>query len=163
MDVSRFESLCEAMCEAAACRMPPVARGDDGAAAIALSLKGVEVTLAYDPARGRGHAFVLVRFGALPQGRELQACTALLRTNCLMLRVGAPSFGSDSRTHDILLQHVIALDDVSPVDLYQAIAGFVDVAARWQETFFLGKPTLDDAALRLPQHFDSFLSTGSLR
>jgi hypothetical protein len=137
MDFSRFESLCRAMCEAAACPMPAMARTEAGAAAIALGLQGVEITLGYDPDRSPRHAFVLVRFGPLPQGRELPACIALLRTNCLMLRAGAPSLGSDPQTQDIVLQHAVPLDAASPVALYQAIVAFVDVAVRWRENHFL--------------------------
>lgn len=138
MTAAIFDSLCGALCELAACDMPPVAANPAGARAVSLMLDGVELTLGHDPQRGAAHLFVLVRFGQLPQGRELPACLALLQANSHMLAAQGPGFGQDPVTGDILLQQGYAFGDITPQDLYQAIVRLGGIAREWRATHFLG-------------------------
>ncbi len=137
MAVADFDQLCQGLCEVAGCAMPEQAVNEHGARAVSFRLDGVEVTLAQEEARGPRQAFVLTRFGRLPEGREHAACIALLQTNSLMLRSGSPSFGVDPLTSDVLLHHSVVLDEVNATELYNSIVRFVEIAHSKRATHFL--------------------------
>ena len=137
MSATQFENLCTGLCAVAACAPLQFAVNDAGARAASLMQDGVEVTLAHDPSRGSGHAFVQVRFGSLPEGRELAACIALLQTTSLMLSAQSPAFGLDPATGEVVLHHRCELRSTTPPDLYQMIVRLCGIARDWRDTHFL--------------------------
>jgi hypothetical protein len=133
MGVASFEDLCRGLCELAGVATPALERDEEGSLAVVVPAEGLEVTLTHEPARSATHVFVLAGVGPLPQGGELDACKALLEINAGLLRHAGLCFSRDPQTGDMLLQQACALDDTTPVGLYQRVRELSVAVHEWRQ------------------------------
>ncbi len=137
MTVLNFHELAEQFCLAAGAPVPALVPQADGTLAFTAHIHDVDVTLTHDPLSHPGHAFVLVVFGPLPHGRELEATRQLLRANLLMLHAQSPAFSLNPLDDQALLQYAYPLVKASGPALLAALTTIVQCALHWRESFLL--------------------------
>jgi hypothetical protein len=129
-----FSELTQAVCRAAGVEPPPLAPDAQGGYAFSLSIDDVTVSIAHYPAHFAEHAFVLVRFGAVPPASEAEVFRELLNANLMVLRPGAPAFARDPLDGHIVLQVTCALSETSGEALLAGIRVAVGKAIDWRST-----------------------------
>ena len=118
MSHHRFESLCQGLFQCAGVSVPELPEDNvTGSTAVHITLDGVEVVVSHEPDLAEDHALFAVTFGPLPQGRELDACKALMRMNVH----GLPSrsvFGRNPQTGEIVLMQMLHQGQATAQDMY---------------------------------------------
>ena len=137
MPALNFFDLAAQFCRAAGTQMPAIEPDHEGALAFTARLRGVDFTVTQHPASSPDHAYVLVAFGTLPEGRELQAARQLLHSNLLMLHAQGPAFSLNPGDNQVMLQHVCALAEASGHGLLAGMASAAESALQWRAGFFL--------------------------
>lgn len=132
MAVANFQELCDGLCELAGVRPPDTAPDEQGCQGMTFMLDGVTVELSFEPHICQEHVLVRVNFGALPAGRELQACRALMEFNTRLRGIG-PAFSRHPQNGDIVCQSAYSLMQATAHDLHDWCLRLIQAAREWRE------------------------------
>jgi hypothetical protein len=115
-----------------------------------VSINGVLVLLRQveklDPAR----LYIRCDFGEIPLHREKDACKTLLEANLDLYDGSGPAFSISPKSGHVLFSHSYLLEELSPVQLRDALSALVESALEWRKTHFLVAPRSHQGR-RLPQ------------
>ena len=136
MTVANFVELCRGLCEVTGASAPDLAPDAGGGLALEIQLANVGVILAHEPSGHPNRAVATVTLGQLPQGRELDACRALMNINIHVLG-GGSAFSRDPVTGDVVLRQIYHFGHATAVDLYLRIVAMAEAVSRWRQHHFL--------------------------
>lgn len=140
MPTTRFHDFAAEFCTAAGSPVPELVPNEDGVHAFTADVRGVDITVAHNPALGSSHVFVFVTFGAVPSGRQLEVHRDLLHNNLLGLQAGAPAFSLNPFDDQVLLQYMHPLVTGSGANLWAGLQAVVDGALQWRRELAQAKP-----------------------
>ncbi|MBC7605225.1 MAG: CesT family type III secretion system chaperone [Ramlibacter sp.] len=134
MPYSDFTQFAQALCDCAGVAAPLVQPDLTGTVAFHLVLRDVVVNVLQLPAPEypNDDVFILVTFGAIPADMELSALQMIAEANYTMLGAGAPVFGLNPATGEIVIRQQMCLSQVVASDAYAAIERLAQVARQWR-------------------------------
>ena len=146
MPTTRFHDFAAEFCAAARPPVPELVPNGDGVHAFTAQARGVDLTVAHNPALGSNHVFVFVTFGPVPGHRQLEVYRDLLHNNLLGLQAGAPAFSLNPFDHQVILQYIHPLVAESGTHLWAGQQAIVDGALQWRRELVQLQPAAQTAA-----------------
>ena len=144
MTYLRFLDFADALCTIAGAATPPLEPDANGMLTFHMILHDVAVNIttivADENINGQDDAFILVTFGPIPAGQELEVLTLLAEANFTMLGADMPVLGLNPGTAQVVLRQRVVLAETDPASTYESILRLVDLALDWR-----ANPTLAPA------------------
>jgi hypothetical protein len=136
MTYLRFLEFADALCTVAGAATPLFEPEASGMLTFHMILHDVAVNIttivAGEAMAAQDDAFILVTFGDIPAGQELEVLTLLAEANFTMVGVDMPVFGLNPATRQVVLRQRVVLAETDPVSAFEFIVRLVDLALDWR-------------------------------
>lgn len=151
MTFSTFPQLAEAICTCAGVACPALDAGPDEVMAFHLTMGDVVVDFVHQPSPGNDEVFVLVTFGAIPEGQSHDVLRLMAEANFCVLSASAPVFGCNPDNGEVVLRQLILLSQAEATEVFEMVGRFVGLARDWRADPLLS-PIQQASALAVPPH-----------
>ncbi|CAN5664280.1 hypothetical protein BH11PSE7_BH11PSE7_20220 [soil metagenome] len=132
----RFLEFAHALCASAGAATPPLEPDANGMITFHMILHDVAVNItsliAGEALTAQEDAFILVTFGDIPAGQELDVLTLLAEANFTMVGADMPVFGMNPATRQIVLRQRVVLAQTNAASAFEFIVRMVDLVLDWR-------------------------------
>lgn len=129
MAISEFEEVCTGFCELAGTPLPDLAQDGRGIHAFSVPVQGVDITVAYAPARHPGLVYSVLPLRGVGMHGSADEHRGVLRANARGRNSWAPVFCRDAGTGRLALRQTHRLQDLTPMALHLRLAEAARVAS----------------------------------
>ncbi|HEY8608088.1 MAG TPA: CesT family type III secretion system chaperone [Noviherbaspirillum sp.] len=128
----QYISLVRDLCRLCELKNPEVVI-DSGA----MMVNDVVISLAHNATVDPGVLFIYCDFGKVPEGREVEAYSAMLKTNLLLYNGRGPAFAMSFETGRVVFADHCRMADIDPKALRDKLAGLAEKAHEWRALYAL--------------------------
>jgi len=132
MPFATFEQFGAELCSAARVPLPDLQPDRSGLLAFRLAVRDVMVDLLHWTSPDNDDVFILVTFGAIQPGKELETMRLLAEANFECLSSQAPVFGS-LPNGDVVMRQLISLRKAIASETLSMIGRFASLVRQWRQ------------------------------